>query len=93
MWLSALDGAGRVLIAGMLLGAGLPVLFALGVKSLAWANGDLPGRQANPLGRVIAVVLFSIVVMAVVLGLGYIVAHGFGYSIVWDGMQPTISKK
>jgi len=93
MWLSALDGAARVLLAGLLLGAGLPVLFALGVKSLAWANGDLPDTRANPFGRVVAVALFSIVVIAIVLGLGYIVAHGLGYSIVWDGLQPTISKK
>ncbi len=41
MWLTALDDAWRVLAAGLLLGAGLPILFALGVKSLAWANGEL----------------------------------------------------
>ena len=33
MWLSALDAAWRVLVAGLLLGAGLPILFALGVPA------------------------------------------------------------
>lgn len=35
----ALDGAWQVLLAGLALGAGLPVLFALGIRSLAWGAG------------------------------------------------------
>lgn len=93
MWLAALDDAWRVLAAGLLLGAGLPILFALGVKSLAWAHGDLPDRPANPFGRVVAVALFSIVVVAILLGIGYIVAHGFGYTLGWNGMLPTFTHK
>ena len=61
MWIAALDGAWRVLVAGLVLGAGLPILFALGVKSIAWANGDLPGTNRNPFGRVLAVALFTLV--------------------------------
>jgi hypothetical protein len=37
----ALDGAWRVLVFGLLFGAGLPLVFALGIRSLAWGNsGD-----------------------------------------------------
>ena len=93
MWLSALDGAWRVLLAGLLLGSGLPILFALGVKSLAWANGDLPGRPANPYGRVVAGAVFGVVLLAVLLGIGYITAHGLGYVVSWNGLLPTITAK
>jgi hypothetical protein len=78
MWLSALNGFWQVLLAGLLLGSGLPILFALGVKSIAWAHGDLPDRAANPAGK---------------LGLSYIVAHGFGYTLVWNGMLPSFTHK
>lgn len=47
MWIAALDGAWRVLVAGLVLGAGLPILFALGVKSLAWPTATSPGRRAT----------------------------------------------
>ena len=93
MWLTALDDSWRILLAGLVLGAGLPILFALGVKSLAWANGDLPGAARNPLGRVFAIALFSIVLLAIVLGISYIVAHGFGYTIAFDGVLPSIVKR
>ena len=42
----ALDGAWRVLLAGLLLGAGLPVLFALGISSRSHARPA--GRPATP---------------------------------------------
>ena len=35
----ALDGAWKVLVAGLLLGAGLPVLYAFAVRGLAMARG------------------------------------------------------
>jgi hypothetical protein len=50
----ALDGAWRVLLAGLALGAGLPILFALGIRSLAWsAAGPAPkgpGSSAPSVG-------------------------------------------
>lgn len=93
MWFAALDGAWRVLLAGLLLGSGLPILFALGVKSIAWANGDLPDRAANPAGKAIAGLLFAVVLLAVLLGIGYIVAHGFGYTLSWSGGLPSFKHK
>ncbi|WP_298130249.1 hypothetical protein [Micropruina sp.] len=93
MWLTALDDAWRILAAGLALGAGLPILFALGVKSIAWANGDLPDTARNPFGRVLAVVLFAVVLLAIAIGIGYIVAHGFGYTLTFDGLLPSFVKR
>jgi hypothetical protein len=99
--LAALDGAWKVLAAGVLLGAGLPALFALGIRAQAWGAGDLATitaegvttSQRNPLGTVLAWVLFGIVVLSVLVGISYIVAHGFGYTLGFDGLLPTFKKK
>lgn len=99
LW-AALDGAWRVLLVGLVLGAGLPAIFALGVRSLAWGtggeaaiheSGDEP--QPHLLGRVLAVVLFTIVVLAVLAGLGYIVAHGLGWTVTFNGIIPVFTRK
>lgn len=94
---AALDAGWRVLLAGVLLGAGLPSIFALGLRNLAWGAGA-PGPDGtpttrNPLGVAIAVLLFTIVGLSILLGLGYILAHGLGYSITFSGVLPTITKK
>jgi len=86
----ALDGAWRVLLAGLLLGAGLPVLFALGVRSLAWSA---VGGPARPLGRVTGYALFTIVVLGVLLGISFIVATGFGKTISFEHVYPTVVAK
>ncbi|MDI6101124.1 hypothetical protein QLQ12_21145 [Actinoplanes sp. NEAU-A12] len=44
----ALDGAWQVLLAGLALGAGLPILFALGIRSLAWGAGATTSAAAAP---------------------------------------------
>lgn len=35
----ALEGAGQVLLFGILLGAGLPTIFALGIRALSYGVG------------------------------------------------------
>lgn len=91
----ALDAAWRVLVVCLILGAGLPTLFTIGVKQLSLAVGpqasDSGGTRAAH--RVLAIVLFAVVITAIVAGLTFIVAHGFGYSIKFDGILPVISKK
>jgi hypothetical protein len=98
--LAALDSAWRVLLIGVLMGAGMPVLFALGVKALAWGAGGeaeahLEGESPRPhvLGRLLALVLFTLVVLVVLGGVGYIVAHGLGWVITFDGIVPVFSHK
>lgn len=99
LW-AALDGAWRVLLVGLVLGAGLPAMFAFGVRALAWgtggeaevhAEGVLPAP--HPLGRVVAWTMFSLVVLAVLAGVGYITAHGLGWSVSFEGIVPVFSKK
>ena len=85
----ALDGAWRVLVAGLALGAGLPLLFALGIRSLAWGGGS----PARPLGTVLGYLLFAVVVLGVLLGLTFIVATGFGKALSFDHVYPTIVSK
>jgi len=98
--IAALDAAWKVLMVGLLLGAGLPALFALGVRSLAWGTGgeaevhaEVVLPKPHPAGRAIAYLLFGIVLLAVALGIGYIVAHGFGMVITFNGIWPTFTPK
>ena len=93
---AALDAAWRILAIGLVLGAGLPALFAFGIRTMAWGTGGdaelhdegaLP--PAHPVGRVIGWVIFGFVILVVLLGLGYIVAHGLGYDIVLQGGLPA----
>jgi hypothetical protein len=93
----ALQGAWKVLLASVLLGAGLPILFALGIRSLAYgAGGDAePGAAgpARPLGTVAGYLLFGIVIMGVVLGIAFIVAGGFGKTLSFQHFYPAIVDK
>lgn len=98
--IAALDAAWKVLLVGVVLGAGLPTLFALGVRSLAVGEGyvdaesTVPTASPNLARKALAYLLFAIVLAAVCLGLAYIVAHGFGYSITWvDSIIPVVKKK
>jgi hypothetical protein len=97
----ALDGAWKVLVAGLLLGAGLPTLFALGIRSLAYgAGGDaethavgVAGPAAHPAGRALAYLCFAIVLAAVALGITFIVASGFGNALSFEHIYPTLVAK
>jgi hypothetical protein len=97
----ALVGAWKVLLAGLLLGAGLPVLFALGVRSLAYGAGQdaevdasgVTGPTRHPVGRVVGYALFAVVVLGVLLGLAYIVAGGFGKTVSFVHFPPAVVDK
>ena len=93
----ALEGAWKVLAAGIVLGAGLPLLFALGIRSLAWGAGGSAevdsAARPNPAGTVIGWVLFVIVLALVVLGITFIVASGFGKALSFEHIYPTIIDK
>ncbi|HEY0002521.1 MAG TPA: hypothetical protein VGB74_18860 [Actinoplanes sp.] len=97
----ALEGAWKVLLAGLILGAGLPTVFALGIRSLAYGAGGeaevhesgVTGPKAHPIGTIVAWVLFAIVVLAALLGITFIVASGFGKAISFEHLYPTIIDK
>jgi hypothetical protein len=90
---------GQVLLVSLVLGAGLPVLFALGLRAMAWgAGGDAEEHEAgvrpapHPLGRVLGVLCFAVVVLGVVLGITVVVAGGFGLELGFAGGWPTLTE-
>ncbi len=97
----ALQAAWKVLLVSALLGAGLPTLFAAGVRALAHGQGGdaeqhapgTAGRAGHPAGRVLAGLCFAVVVLGVVLGITYIVANGMGRTISFEHVLPTIVDK
>jgi hypothetical protein len=96
LWL-ALQAGAQVLFAALLLGAGLPAIFALGMRSLAYGAGGTAEvaveSKPRPVGKVLAAVCFGVVVVAILLGISWIVGTGMGYSLVFDHLIPTFRKK
>ena len=98
--LAALDAGWRVLLVGLVLGAGLPTMFAFGIRALAWGSGgdaevhaDGVVLKPHALGRVVAYTMFSLVIVSVLLGVGYIVAHGLGWTLTFNGLLPVFTPK
>ena len=93
----ALEAAWKVLAVGLLLGAGLPMVFALGVRSLAWGAGGSAevavDARPHAAGRALAVACFAVVVAAIALGLTIIIATGQGKIVSFDHIYPTLVDK
>lgn len=95
------EAAAQVALIALVLGAGLPVLFAVGVRSFALAggaspdgsDGDVRPPSAAPLLRVLGVLCFAVVVAAVVLGLTIIIATGLGQEVSFEHIVPTFVPK
>lgn len=90
-----LEGAWHVLLAGLLLGAGLPAIFALGIRALSWgaiseSGAAVAQHRPPPAGKALAALCFGVVLLAVVAGISIIVAHGFGMDVVlgWPVFVP-----
>lgn len=81
--LKALSSLWQVLLVGLLLGAGLPALFALGLRSLnagrtVAVGGSTQGglddtSRPSPLGLTGAIVCFAILILAVLFGIVVII--------------------
>ena len=90
------QGGLQVLAVGLVLGAGLPAVFALGIRALAWADGgdaEVGHGRPQPLGRLLAALCFLVVAAGVLLGLAVIVSRGVGLELGLDGIVPTISRE
>ncbi|HUC21831.1 MAG TPA: hypothetical protein VMA73_03935 [Streptosporangiaceae bacterium] len=82
-WIS-LRAIGEIIVVGLLAGAGLPALFALGLRALGTpgkghvkvSDEELVG--GNPAGNAIAAVCFAVVLAAVGYGIYIIVISGHG---------------
>ncbi|GAA0236479.1 hypothetical protein [Cryptosporangium japonicum] len=93
----AFEAAWKVLLIGLVLGAGLPTLFAFGIRTMAWGQGGSAevdtASAPHPVGRVIGILCFALVLLAVFLGITYIVAYGFGKELSFEHVYPTIQNK
>lgn len=90
------EGAVRVLVAGLLLGAGLPLIFALGIRSLAWAEGGKAEKSRadpRPVGRFLAWLCFGVVVVGVLMGLMVIISSGLGLEFGFRGILPVLQRE
>jgi hypothetical protein len=92
----AADGAWKVLVASLVLGAGLPFVFALGVRaraSAAGARADGEHAERRPVGNVLFVLCLLVVLFGVALGITIVVASGFGKAVSFEHIYPTIVSK
>jgi hypothetical protein len=95
----AIETIWKVALASLILGAGIPVLFAAGIRSLAWGSGGgaevAVAARPNPMGKALAAVIFLIVAYVVVSGIVYVIATGRGgsYDITFQHLYPQIYKK
>jgi hypothetical protein len=89
----AFEAIWKVLLAGLILGAGLPAIFALGVRSMAGGAESVAGPKANPLGTVVGWILFAVVLAGILLGITFIVAGGLGKQLSFEHIFPTIVDK
>ena len=75
----------RVLLVGLAFGAGLPMIFSLGMRLQAIGNGDMKGtpkptdpdapRRRNPLALAMGWVLYAVVIAGVITGVLFVTRH------------------
>ena len=89
-----LQDAWKVLLYSLVLGAGLPVVYAVGVRSLAIGSGGSTAESPrSPLGTTLAVICFVTVLAGVAVGLTYIIAAGKGEQLSFSHIYPTFAPK
>ncbi|WP_341729966.1 hypothetical protein [Brooklawnia sp.] len=79
-----IEAAGEVLLYAVVLGAGLPALFAVGVWALSFgAKGvdDVSEHHPHLIAKIFAGICFAGVVLAILAGIFIIVGHGFGVTL------------
>lgn len=97
VWELEAAALGQIALAAVVLGAGLPALFALGIRASAWGRGgstevaaDGGEHPPHPLGRVLSTVVFAVVVLVALLGVGFVVASGYGKALSFEHVYPTV---
>jgi hypothetical protein len=96
-----LKSIGQILLVGLILGAGLPLVFSAGIRAMAWGTGGdteasgagQAAARPHPMGRVLAVMCFVVVLAVVALGITFIVASGFGKALSFQHVVPTLVDK
>ncbi|MFD7583876.1 hypothetical protein ACFV84_00315 [Kitasatospora sp. NPDC059811] len=77
-WIN-LDALWKIVVVGLLTGAGLPALFALGLRLLnptgAAGEPSAVRPSAGPVGSTLAGLIFAVVLAAIGWGISVIVGH------------------
>lgn len=90
------NALGQVVLISVLVGAGLPALFAFGVRALALGSGgaaEVDHRPGRPALTVVAYLCFALVLAVIAAGITIIVSSGLGYHVSFDNVIPTFAKK
>ncbi len=92
----AFEGAWQVLAVSLAFGAGLPLVFAFGVRALAWGAGgsaEVAGGAPHRLGKVLGGLCLAVVLAGVALGITIIAAGGFGKAVSFEHGYPAVVAK
>lgn len=84
-----LESIFKVLIVGLVLGAGLPALFATGMLAYSFGAGgeeaDHVMHKPNPLLKIIGILLFALVAFVIVMAVAWVtratIIHHFGVDL------------
>jgi hypothetical protein len=92
--------AWKVVLAGLVLGAGLPAVFAFGIRFSAVGAGEVGGAgstgatsAARSGYRALGALCFVVVGVAVALGITVVVASGFGKMVSFEHVYPVLVDK
>lgn len=86
----------QILLVGLLVGAGLPALFSLGIKAMAYGAGgdaEISHEAGHPVGTVVGYLCFVLVLVAIAMGISIVVSSGLGYKVSFQHVFPTFTKK
>lgn len=90
------SAAVNVLLVSLVVGAGLPALFALGIKSMAYGVGgdaEVSHETGHPVGKIVGGLLFALVVAFILTGIAIVVASGLGMTVSFAHVFPTFAPK
>ena len=90
------NAVGQVALISVLVGAGLPALFAFGIRALASGAGgaaEVDIAPARPAMTWVAYLCFALVIAVITVGITIIVSSGFGYQVSFEHVFPTFVKK
>ncbi|MBW3085525.1 hypothetical protein KEM60_01725 [Austwickia sp. TVS 96-490-7B] len=88
--------AGKVLMVSIVVGAGLPALFAAGVRAMAYGVGDeaeVGHGSPHPIGKILGIAIFAVVLFAICSGIAIVVASGLGMQVSFEYVIPTFIPK
>ncbi|WP_238421471.1 hypothetical protein [Gordonia sp. 'Campus'] len=81
--METVEAIGKVLVVGLLLGAGLPALFAVGLRLQTLGSGgenaDGTPQEPHPALKTLAYVIFGVVILVILTGILWITRQTIFY--------------